>query len=194
MSKPAKCSTIGITGDNPNPAAGLWYTGSMGPTQPDGCLLCPATMQTPNASDPNNWCCQGCNFGTGAGYGYGMGNTVGMFGRYHKSDQLHVRSRDGLSNTIMVGETMPRTCVFVSAFAANFNISPTNVPINTANPSSDPTGWNWWLSSGFKSMHPGGANFAMGDGSVMFFSETIDFKLYNNLGTRAGGEIVQPPE
>ena len=95
----------------------------------------------------------------------------------------------------MLGEALPRQCIYISAFAANFNISPTNVPINTPNPSNDPTGAaNWWISSGFKSMHPGGANFAMGDGSVTFFSETIDFKLYNNLGTRAGGEVVQPPD
>ena len=40
---------------------------------------------------------------------------------------------------------------------------------------------------------PGGANCAMGDGSATFFNETIDFRLYNNLGTRAGGEVVQVP-
>jgi hypothetical protein len=30
----------------------------------------------------------------------------------------------------------------------------------------------------------------VGDGSVRFISETIDYRLYNNLGTRAGGEVV----
>ncbi len=42
----------------------------------------------------------------------------------------------------------------------------------------------WWESSGFKSLHPGGANLMMGDGSVHFLSASIDNKLYNNLGTR----------
>ncbi len=35
--------------------------------------------------------------------------------------------------------------------------------------------------------------FAMGDGSVRFINTTIDFKLYNALGTRAGGEVAQIP-
>ncbi len=34
----------------------------------------------------------------------------------------------------------------------------------------------------------------MGDASVQFFSEAIDFRLYNNLGTRAGGEPVVVPK
>ena len=42
-------------------------------------------------------------------------------------------------------------------------------------------------------MHPGGANFAMGDGSVHFFPESIDYRLYNNLGTREGGEVATVP-
>ena len=180
--------------DNPNPAAGLWYTGSMGPTQADACPLCPPDMQTPNASDPKNWCCQGYNFGTYGGYGYGMGSSVGMFGRYHNPIAFH-SVIDGLSNTLMLGEALPRQCIYISAFAANFNVSPTNVPINTPNPDTDPTGAScWWTSSGFKSMHPGGANFALGDGSATFLSETIDFRLYNNLGTRAGGELAQVPQ
>ena len=52
---------------------------------------------------------------------------------------------------------------------------------------------HYWLTSGYKSLHPGGANFVMGDGSVHFFPATIDYQLYNNLGTRAGGEVVQVP-
>jgi prepilin-type processing-associated H-X9-DG protein len=42
-------------------------------------------------------------------------------------------------------------------------------------------------------MHPGGANFLLGDGSVCFLASAIDYRLYNNLGTRAGGEPVQVP-
>ena len=51
----------------------------------------------------------------------------------------------------------------------------------------------WYRTCGFKSLHPGGANFCMGDGSVHFFAESIDYRLYNNLGTRAGGEVVEYP-
>lgn len=42
----------------------------------------------------------------------------------------------------------------------------------------------------FGSLHPGGAHFAMVDGSVHFFNESIDFVLFEDLASRSGGEIV----
>ena len=45
---------------------------------------------------------------------------------------------------------------------------------------------DWDQTSGFKSLHPGGANIMLGDGSVHFFSQNIDYVLYNFLGIRAG--------
>jgi prepilin-type processing-associated H-X9-DG protein len=39
-----------------------------------------------------------------------------------------------------------------------------------------------------RSGHPGGVNAALADGSVQFHSESIDFVLYQSLGTRNGGE------
>jgi hypothetical protein len=42
-------------------------------------------------------------------------------------------------------------------------------------------------------LHPGGGIFLMGVGSVHFFAETIDFRLYNNLGTREGNEVGSAP-
>jgi prepilin-type N-terminal cleavage/methylation domain-containing protein/prepilin-type processing-associated H-X9-DG protein len=42
----------------------------------------------------------------------------------------------------------------------------------------------------FGSLHPGGANFAMCDGSVRFIKSTIAQPIYQALGTRAGGEVV----
>ena len=38
--------------------------------------------------------------------------------------------------------------------------------------------------------HPGGVHGAMADGSVRFFSETIDLVTWKALGTRAGREVV----
>jgi len=42
----------------------------------------------------------------------------------------------------------------------------------------------------FGSQHPGGANFAMADGSVRFLKDTTAMPTYKALGTRAGGEVV----
>jgi hypothetical protein len=33
----------------------------------------------------------------------------------------------------------------------------------------------------------------MVDASVQFVSESIDYRLYNELGTRAGGEVAELP-
>jgi len=64
-------------GDSPSPAPGLsggltnlassmglWYPGSIGPTQPDVCFYC--SNSTPGAT---NWCCQGWDFGSEPGGG-----------------------------------------------------------------------------------------------------------------------------
>jgi prepilin-type N-terminal cleavage/methylation domain-containing protein/prepilin-type processing-associated H-X9-DG protein len=42
----------------------------------------------------------------------------------------------------------------------------------------------------FGSLHPGGANFAMVDGSVRFIKQSIAMPTYHGLGTRAGGEVI----
>ncbi|NQV28025.1 MAG: DUF1559 domain-containing protein [Rhodopirellula sp.] len=42
---------------------------------------------------------------------------------------------------------------------------------------------------GFGSWHTGGAQFALGDGSVRFLSENIDATLYESLGKRADGTL-----
>ena len=38
-----------------------------------------------------------------------------------------------------------------------------------------------------------GLRLEMGDGSVHFINETIDCQLYNELGTKSGGEVAQLP-
>jgi prepilin-type processing-associated H-X9-DG protein len=42
----------------------------------------------------------------------------------------------------------------------------------------------------FRSLHPGGVNFAKADGSVMFIKNSINLIVYRGLGTRAGGEVI----
>ncbi len=62
----------------------------------------------------------------------------------------------------------------------------------------DPDPFTWYQkaaaqaygSFGFRSLHPGGVNFVMGDGSVKFIKQTINLPTYWALGTRAGGEVI----
>ena len=54
----------------------------------------------------------------------------------------------------------------------------------------------WWTPSGAgahaaaRSVHTGGVNVALADGSVRFFSNSIDLATWRRMGTRAGGEVV----
>ena len=43
-----------------------------------------------------------------------------------------------------------------------------------------------------RSRHPGGANVLLSDGSVRFISETIDLMTWRGLGSRNGGEVLDP--
>jgi prepilin-type N-terminal cleavage/methylation domain-containing protein/prepilin-type processing-associated H-X9-DG protein len=52
------------------------------------------------------------------------------------------------------------------------------------------TTYEYLRVNAFGSLHPGGANFAMVDGSVRFIKQTIAQPTYHALGTRAGGEVV----
>jgi hypothetical protein len=115
-----------------------------------------------------------------------------MFGRYRNAIKF-ASVTDGLANTIMNGETLPKQCSFISAFAVNFNVSPTTIPLNTLRSNETNINGDWYIVCGFKSKHPGGANFLLGDASARFFAEAIDFRLYNELGTRSGGEAVRMP-
>ncbi len=44
-----------------------------------------------------------------------------------------------------------------------------------------------------RSLHTGGVNAAMGDGSVQFFSSTVSPANWRALGTARGGESVSIP-
>jgi prepilin-type N-terminal cleavage/methylation domain-containing protein/prepilin-type processing-associated H-X9-DG protein len=59
-------------------------------------------------------------------------------------------------------------------------------PINSQNETK-------WNAIAFGSNHPGGAQFAMADGSCLFVSETIDFDVYLSTASRNGEEALAGP-
>jgi len=183
------------------------YAGSLGPQ-----CLAPYT----NCPMPTYGWCQPEKSGLGggvAGMGYtwspdhgnawGSQDVRGMFNRLG-ADISMSGVTDGLSNTILVGETLPEQHDhFTNAGWYHFNGAGvgagTNVPINMrsdGNDCNDPVRrarFNWNVSWGFKSKHSGGANFLFGDGSVRFIRETIDHRTYQLLGCRNDGIAVNIP-
>ena len=101
---------------------------------------------------------------------------------------------DGASNTFFIGETdfSPRgvpSTEYGGVWAFGFigySWGTTHHPFNKHDHTN-------LVYGAFRSEHPGGANFAMCDGSVRFVSESLDPELYDGLATRDGGEVVEQP-
>ncbi|SFJ50442.1 DUF1559 domain-containing protein [Planctomicrobium piriforme] len=128
---------------------------------------------------------------------------------------------DGTSNTILVGEILPMCVYgdstgydfgsWSSSVSACNASAVTVTPINDFTPcsalgakrrTSYPTcaaysvgnatpesAWNF--AFGFRSLHAGGAQFVLADGSVRFLSENIDHAgTYQRLGGRSDGKLI----
>ncbi len=119
---------------------------------------------------------------------------------------------DGTSNTLLLGERQYFDPVFDASTVINDNIRDwgwvwfggegdtslgTSATINYRLPANFDTlggGVQQLLFedriNAFGSMHTGGSNFAMGDGSVQFISQNISNIVFRGLGTRSQGEVV----
>ena len=79
---------------------------------------------------------------------------------------------DGLSNTPMVVQVNPQDAVTWT--------KPADWEVNLDN-----------AKNGVGSAEPGGFHILLGDGAVIFISQSIDAKLWREMLTRAGGEVIQ---
>jgi prepilin-type N-terminal cleavage/methylation domain-containing protein/prepilin-type processing-associated H-X9-DG protein len=109
---------------------------------------------------------------------------------------------DGTSNTIMMGEIRPSTAAFNwiygwtnsegmwFATTAPINYETDPAVVGTPRPVCRRWDRDFNTAHGFKSLHPGGANFVFCDGSVHFLNESIDYTNYQRLGARSDGESI----
>lgn len=178
------------------------YTGSLG------------SQQTPSANGACNVFFNGgslanvgVNFenpGGHAGHGNSSnsGEISGMFSRWGFRVNMS-GVKDGTANTILVGEILPECTDHEQGWwshngSGNAHAS-TSVPLNdmttcpNSNKISNPACTaqnNWNYSWGFRSQHPGGAQFLLVDGSSRFLSDSIDYMMYQRLGGRRDGQEV----
>jgi prepilin-type N-terminal cleavage/methylation domain-containing protein/prepilin-type processing-associated H-X9-DG protein len=130
--------------------------------------------------------------------------TSGIFSRIIWAASIQ-QIPDGTSHTIAMGEVLPN-CNFEfirygwwDSQVFYVNTSP-YINFDSCTQTDPPwpkrqtcaNNFNWNTSAGFKSRHPGGAQFTFADGSVHFISENIDYRNYQRLGDRKDGESIEP--
>ena len=179
------------------------YTGSLGsqgtPSANGSCNVWNQFAEKKSDDQPGgDW---RVNHGNTWQRGFLSGMFTRMGAKVRHSDVL-----DGESNTILVGEILSR-CTDHKAGWWHFNgsgnaHSSTVVPINNMTTCPDATNVthpsctaqdNWNFSWGFRSDHPGGAQFLFADGSVHFLSSTLDHTTYQRLGGRSDRQPVTLP-
>jgi len=129
---------------------------------------------------------------------------TGFLGRGNDGQGIPTRFRDitdGTSNSLMVGESSFSQNALSSWFWFNGVLATAAFPINrraecpAAAGKSLVAGWDacwtdWPNQQGFSSLHIGGAQFALCDGSVRFISQSVNLSTYRDVATIQGGEVV----
>ncbi len=120
-------------------------------------------------------------------------NCNGLFYRNSYYEKIKLKNvTDGLSNTFMIGEAVVEQDFHSAAFFSDGDFASCNAPLNFFLVGLDVAGLKdqWYNTRGFKSFHPGGAQFVFADGSVHFVNDSIDHDVYRGLSTRNLEEIV----
>lgn len=116
----------------------------------------------------------------------------GVFNRTYTNVRL-TDITDGTGSTILIGERNAEECGFGGAFSNNFTIFYTGQRINSQTRDVAAQPWSWWSNCGAASKHPGGAVFAMADGSVHFIRQDIELRTFAALGDKADGIVASVP-
>lgn len=163
------------------------YAASNGPT---------GKIDNSNCSCPNNW-----NTYQLAPYDH-LTQFAGPFSRRRTTTKMS-DCTDGLSSTIYFGEVRSDCSGHIQQGWSRSNngngFVGTLPPINfdtCSQDASDPgcdRPCNWNVADGFKSSHPTGAQFLLGDASVHFIGETIDHWTYQYLGAKADDQTANVP-
>jgi len=173
----------------------------------------PASYHTnmgPNAQITDNPSCSCPLYSTFKSYsrvGTTDTNPPGPFTRLGWSYQSKMSDCiDGLSNTIYIGEARGQCSGHIDLgwSVSNKWGAFTQIPINfdTCHSQSEAqslglnncnASCNWNAEVGFKSLHPGGAQFLFGDGGVRFITQNIDMVTYNYLGDKSDKKAVSLP-
>ncbi|MEO1498083.1 MAG: DUF1559 domain-containing protein [Planctomycetota bacterium] len=126
---------------------------------------------------------------------YASNDCLGVFWRasYIKGGVKLRQISDGTSNTFLIGESSP-VDGNSAAWSSDGDWAITSVPLNwnpdTSGACTSPGAPQCWTQyRGFRSKHPGGANFAFNDGSVSYVNDGVEPLVYRALSTRARGEI-----
>jgi len=195
------------------PAGGLDYVGSLGHVWA-GWNDCGAVPDFESSDpdfppgDPNNRFRKG-SLGT-PWIGWSDGEQANCNGVFQQRGGRRLRDIiDGTSNTVAVFEDLHWNGYSVTGGPFNTNANSDSAwacpvaavrslrnPINNRNPAwwqpsaiGDPNRGDW-RCHGWSSRHPGGAQALLADGSVHFFSETMDHFVRYAIATRKGGETV----
>ncbi|VAX38316.1 hypothetical protein-transmembrane region and signal peptide prediction, partial [hydrothermal vent metagenome] len=139
-----------------------------------------------------------------------QGTRPQLSGMFYPVSRTKVRDvTDGTSNTIMASEiVLPEVSLGFDGRGSIGNsihsgqmtftaLRPPNTPVGDKGPQmvqgiNEPTHQGLTVPAEIhaRSLHTGGVHCLMGDGAVRFISENINTGLFQDLGTRAGNEVL----
>src|SRR5262245_34545557 len=119
----------------------------------------------------------------------GNGGNDGDTGLFQADKQIKIADiTDGTSNTLAVGERKSKDLAFAAVWAGLSDQSGETAGGGSNGPQGCVRGYTYyrmpdgvtntgvtWPDQAFSSQHPGGANFALGDGSVRFIRQSINW-------------------